>query len=206
MSDLRTELDDEALTPIDRLLVHLTASLARPDWVRFDAATALARQLEHDRQLLVECLLQATLFFGFPRAVSAFERLLSGWPASQTEDRARVPEAERPARGRQLFHSIYGSNANAVHDMLASFHPEFHDFVLESAYGRILSRSPLDPRQRELCAVSALAALDQTPQLIAHARGAMKFGATTEAVEAAMRVTLAPEAVDELMARVARRS
>ena len=30
--------------------------------------------------------------------------------------------------------------ASAVHALLASFHQEFHDFVLQAAYGRILTR------------------------------------------------------------------
>ena len=49
--------------------------------------------------------------------------------------------------------------------MLASFHREFHDFVLEAAYGRILTRPGLDAGTRELLAVTALASLDQKPQL-----------------------------------------
>ena len=159
IDDLRRELDDDALGPLDRILVHLNASLAAPDWPRFEAAVSLAKELGHDRTLVTECLLQATLFFGFPRVVSAFERLTACWPSAPSPNDARVPEPDRPDRGRELFDAIYGSNAGAVHDMLASFHPEFHDFVLESAYGRILSRSPLTPRQRELCAVGALAAL-----------------------------------------------
>ena len=61
------------------------------------------------------------------------------------------------------------------------------DFVLEAAYGRVLARPGLDALTRELLAVTALLALDQVPQLVAHARGALHFGADREAVAEAMR-------------------
>jgi alkylhydroperoxidase/carboxymuconolactone decarboxylase family protein YurZ len=70
--------------------------------------------------------------------------------------------------------------------MLRGFHPDLHDFVLESAYGRVLSRPGLPPAERELLAVGSLAAMEQIPQMIAHARGARRFGASREAVQEAM--------------------
>ncbi|MCA8942211.1 MAG: carboxymuconolactone decarboxylase family protein [Planctomycetes bacterium] len=194
------------LAPIDRVLVEMTASLAGPDWDRFDTAANRARELASGRTPLEETLLQATLFFGFPRVVSAFERLSKVWPADASRDEARVPEAERPERGRALFDTIYGDNAEDVHAMLASFHPEFHDFVLESAYGRILARSPLTPLQRELCAIGALASLDQIPQLVAHARGAMRFGASEGEVRDSLRVVLSSDEAAALLDRILRRN
>lgn len=193
------------LAQLDRILVEITASLARPDWPGFDSAVERARALGIARTPLAETLLQATLFYGFPRVVSAFERLSGAWPALVPHDDARIPEAERPARGRTLFDAIYGENAGAVHEMLASYHPEFHDFVLESAYGRILARSPLSPRSRELCAIGALAALDQIPQLVAHARGALRFGATEGEVQGALQVVLASDDASALLDRILRR-
>ena len=60
--------------------------------------------------------------------------------------------------------------------------------MLEDAYGRILSRPGIDVTTRELLAVAALAALSQIPQLVAHARGALQFGAGGDATRAAMRI------------------
>jgi alkylhydroperoxidase/carboxymuconolactone decarboxylase family protein YurZ len=74
--------------------------------------------------------------------------------------------------------------------MLKSYHGELHDFVLDTAYGRILSRRGLAPRIRELIAVAALAVMDQIPQLVAHGRGAMHFGADKEQVFEAVYTAL----------------
>ena len=44
-------------------------------------------------------------------------------------------------------------------------------------------------KTRELLAVGALAALGQIPQLVAHARGALRFGSTQAEVREAMQLS-----------------
>ena len=174
---------------------HLIATVAtcRADWSSFDAAVLALRDRGASRQRFEELLLQGTLFFGFPRTVSAFEQLRTHWPRpsgepnSETVSTAPTKEDAR-RRGEALFAEIYAHRTDSVREMLADFHPEFHDFVLESAYGRILARPGLSPMWRELCAVAALSALDQVPQLIAHARGALRLGASVDQVRAALRI------------------
>jgi alkylhydroperoxidase/carboxymuconolactone decarboxylase family protein YurZ len=161
-----------------RCLVLAEAAIWPADWPRFGEVLGRARAGGCPRADVVETLLQATLFYGFPRIVSAFEHLAATWPADAPQTGGGLPPAQQAAAGRALFAAIYGRNEPAVRDLLASFHGEFHDFVLESAYGRILSRPGLPALTRELLAVGALAVLDQQPQLLAHARGALAFGAT----------------------------
>jgi alkylhydroperoxidase/carboxymuconolactone decarboxylase family protein YurZ len=47
----------------------------------------------------------------------------------------------------------------------------------------VLARVGLAPDRRELCAVAALAAQEQERQLAAHARGAVRLGATRAEVQ-----------------------
>jgi alkylhydroperoxidase/carboxymuconolactone decarboxylase family protein YurZ len=58
----------------------------------------------------------------------------------------------------------------------------------------VLARAGLAAGRRELCAVAALAALGQERQLAAHARGALRLGATAAEV---LGVLLA---IDDLLA------
>lgn len=185
--DLRHELDRDGLDRRTRLLCIAVAAVAPADWDRFRAAMTAARDAAEPRAMFEEAMLQATLFFGFPRVVTAFEHLHEVWPPERAPSGGEVPPDERRSRGLALFASIYGKNDEAVRAKLASFHSAFHDFVLEAAYGRVLSRDGLDVRTRELIAVAALTALDQEPQLIAHARGALRFGADEAQVVEAMR-------------------
>lgn len=203
--DLRHELARGGLDPRTRLLCSAVASVAPADWGRFCAAVGAARDAAAPRAEFEEAMLQATLFFGFPRVVTAFEHLQQVWPAERAPSGGEVPPDERRSRGLALFASIYGKNDEAVREKLASFHTAFHDFVLEAAYGRVLSRDGLDVCTRELIAVAALVALDQEPQLVAHARGALRFGADEAQVVEAMRCGGADgDRLERLRQRIAR--
>ncbi len=91
--------------------------------------------------------------------------------------------------------------------MLSRGHPEFERWVLEHAYGRVLSRPGISPDRRELLAVVALAALGQERQLASHARGALRCGATsTETAEALESVAdlVEPERLEDARRLVSR--
>lgn len=174
-------------------------------WDRFTASVLRARDHGASRTEVEEALLQATLFFGFPRTVTAFEAMQRCWPATTAPQHGALPHAEQAAAGRALFDAIYERNASSVHGLLASFHPDFHAFVIESAYGRVLARPGLGPMVRELLAVAGLAALQQVPQLVAHARGALRFGAELDMVRDCMAAGgIAGAQAAELLARISR--
>ena len=185
--DLSAELVRSGLDRRTRLLALAKGAIWPADWSFLREVLELARAEPLLRSDLEEVLLQATLFFGFPRVVTAFEQLSEVWPVADAPAGGSVPAEEYRDRGRDLFAAIYARNDQVVRDRLRSYHAEFHDFVIEAAYGRVLARDGLDPATRELLAVTALLALDQEPQLIAHARGALHFGATREALVEAMR-------------------
>src|SRR5690606_37937754 len=173
----------------------VSARIVPGDWEGLEAAIRAFRACGGPRTDLEETLLQATLFSGFPRAVSAFAVLEREWPAAEVHGGGSPPLEQRASAGRALFDAIYAENAPAVHAMLRRYHPDFHAFVLEAAYGGILARPAVDPRTRELLAVGSLAALDQVPQLVAHARGARRFGATREQVAECLFTALGDDAV-----------
>jgi len=180
--DLDALLARDGLTATTRRLVLTIVAAWRGDQTRLAECARRGRAANQPRQDFEETLLQAVLFAGFPRVVSAFETLAAEWPAPAPPVGGALPRAEQAAAGDALFAAIYGRNTDAVHTMLRSFHGEFHDFVLEAAYGRILARPGLSPKVRELLAVGVLAAQDQRRQFVAHARGARNFGATPDEV------------------------
>jgi 4-carboxymuconolactone decarboxylase len=171
-------LDRDGLDAGVRVLVVAAVAIWCGDWPRLRGAARAARQRNRPRADLEETLLQAVLFCGFPRVVTAFEQLGDAWPAPQPPTGGALPAAEQGPAGRALFAGIYGKNAAAVEAMLRGFHTDFHAFVLEAAYGRVLARPHLSPRVRELIAVGLLAAQDQLRQFAGHARGALHFGAS----------------------------
>lgn len=176
--DLDELLARDGLPATTRRLVLTIVAAWRGDHARLADCARRGRDHGQPRADFEETLLQAVLFAGFPRVVSAFETLATAWPTTEPPTGGALPPADQAAAGNALFAAIYGRNTDAVHGMLRSFHGEFHDFVLEAAYGRILARPGLPPKERELLAVGVLAAQDQRRQFVAHARGAVNFGAT----------------------------
>jgi alkylhydroperoxidase/carboxymuconolactone decarboxylase family protein YurZ len=175
-----------SLSPADlRLLRVFTAAVLG----RFDELAHLRRTAppgEPDRRWR-EALLQVHIFAGVPRAVEAYAVLEAqgGLGSAQGESDAAAPE-ERRARGEQLFARIYETDAPAVLAMLERQHPDFALWVIEHGYGRVLARPGLEPRMRELLAVSALAALGQERQLASHVRGTLRCGGTRAELEEAL--------------------
>jgi alkylhydroperoxidase/carboxymuconolactone decarboxylase family protein YurZ len=168
-----------------RILIGLAVAAWHADWQRLILWSELARKEDLPRANLEETLLQCALFCGFPRAITAFEHLQKIWPKQALANESGVKERDRKLAGSELFRTIYGKNDKAVRAMLQDYHQELHDFVLEAAYGRILSRSQLSAKKRELIAVAVLAAQGQKKQFAGHARGAIHLGATkTELREA----------------------
>ncbi len=178
--DLDSLLRREGLAPKTRLLALGLVAIWRGDWPRLRAAAKAGQDGAVPRAAFEEMLLQAVLFCGFPRVVTAFEHLGQQWPAPTPPSGGGLPRSRQEDAGRLLFDRIYRANAEAVRTMLQSFHADFCDFVFEVAYGRILSRPGLSPLDRELLAVAALAAADQPRQFSGHARGALHCGADRE--------------------------
>lgn len=173
-----------------RANICLQAAVVRGDWGRAAATVVAARQTTCRREHLAEGLLQGVLFYGFPRSITVFEILRNEWPGlPPAAARIRTPEQE-VTDGRALFAAIYDTNTAAVERMLADAHGELRDFVLEVAYGRILSRPQLPAVPRELIAIGVLAAMEQTPQMVGHGRGALRMGATRNEVREALLTAL----------------
>lgn len=85
----------------------------------------------------------------------------------------------RRARGADALRRVTGSSGRAVVDSLADIAPDLGQFIVDFAYGDVISRAGLDLKTRELATVSALAAMGNAqPQLKVHIRGALNVGAT----------------------------
>src|SRR5687768_14639773 len=74
-------LDRDGLEASVRVLVIAGVAIWRGDWPRLRHAARAARRRGRPRADLEETLLQAVLFCGFPRVVTAFEQLGAAWPA-----------------------------------------------------------------------------------------------------------------------------
>jgi alkylhydroperoxidase/carboxymuconolactone decarboxylase family protein YurZ len=186
--------DDESSTNRVRALAAAAAAVWRADWDALRRALGALQALGAARADVEETLLQCVLFCGFPRVVTAFGCANEAWPPAAPPRGGGVPDDEQRAAGRALFAAIYGAHADAVEAMLRGCHEDFHAFVFEVAYGRVLARPGLPPVERELLAAALLAAQDQPRQFTSHALGALRMGASRALLQATLAEALGSEA------------
>ena len=139
---------------------------------------------------LREAMLQVYLFAGFPRTVNALEALERALGRRRPGTPERIPRAEAArlfrVRGLALFCRVHGPDARRVLDDIGRRHPEFRDWIVVNAYGKVLGRKGLSAAERECLAVALLATLDLPRQQVAHVRGALLCGAGIPAIAAAL--------------------
>lgn len=168
-------------------LLGVAAVLAAGDDDALRVELARARRLVPEERI-EEALLQAYLFLGFPAAINAFSIWREGSPSAPgagVED----PDLEtRRSEGEANCRRIYGRAYERLRARMRELHPALDRWMIEEGYGKGLARPALGPRERELCAVSLLAAGGFGPQLGAHARGALHVGATPAEVERAVDI------------------
>jgi alkylhydroperoxidase/carboxymuconolactone decarboxylase family protein YurZ len=185
----RSTLDRMAFEEKDRRLARLFAAVVLGRWEDVVRTRRDAPEGEPDRAWR-EAVLQAHVFAGFPRVVEAYGVFETCGGLGALEPGEELGEADQPQRGRELFERIYADQAPRVRDVLVQQHPDFAAWIEGHAYGRVLARPGLTPARRELLAIVALAALGQERQLASHVRGALRCGATSADVHAALDAVL----------------
>lgn len=180
----------ELIAPRRQLLCLLLASTALGDWDRLDRVLHLTDMLEIPSGDVLEILLQAHLFAGFPRAIEALDRWHRIARTDTESARASAPHDlpwdDRRTLGEALFRRIYDQHANRVLRQLELLGGPLRDWILEHAYGRVLARPGVPPLERELAAVTALLVTNCPKQLASHMRGALRCGASRDEVRGAI--------------------
>jgi 4-carboxymuconolactone decarboxylase len=98
----------------------------------------------------------------------------------------------RLEKGLDVFTKITGLSREASRKGLNEISPELSDWILEFAYGEVLSRKQLDLKSRQLATVAALTAMGTAPgQLRAHIKGAINVGCSqSEVVEVILQMAV----------------
>ncbi|MSQ69223.1 MAG: carboxymuconolactone decarboxylase family protein [Gammaproteobacteria bacterium] len=105
---------------------------------------------------------------------------------------AAPAKEDHHARGVTALEIITGGGTAKLIESLQDLAPELGDWVIDFAYGDVVSRPQLDLRTRELATVAALTALGNAPpQLRAHIKGALNAGCTPrEVVEVVLQMSV----------------
>lgn len=138
----------------------------------------------------IEVILQTHLFAGYPRSINALSTVRQVGVAADgllKEGAPRFPEWAQ--QGESLCRQIYGDAYEKLRQHMGALHPDLNRWMVETGYGRVLSRPGLTLRERELCVVAVLAGQNVAPQLRSHLRGALNAGATLTECDAILAQT-----------------
>jgi 4-carboxymuconolactone decarboxylase len=107
--------------------------------------------------------------------------------SSRVEDTMKE-DSNRFEIGVRVLREVGGEKYDAPLRSLDNIAPDLARFIVEFAYGDIMSRKALDLRTRQIATVAALAAMaNARPQLKYHVNGALNVGVTpSEIIEAIM--------------------
>lgn len=171
-----------------RALVRLSGAVA----LRREPALAeaLVEAYEHGVAVEVEeALVQSHLFVGFPAALNALARWreLSDRPPPEALDDDPRTRAER---GEEVCRRVYGHQYGPLRRNISGLHPDLDRWMVEDGYGKVLARPGLSLPDRELCVTALLAVQGAWAQLHSHLRGALRVGASSEAVHAALEIVV----------------
>jgi 4-carboxymuconolactone decarboxylase len=149
-------------------------------------AARAARAPRASRRAFEEAALMLVLYGGYPAALEALRVLNDVWPgrARRTREGGR---AGWRRRGIALSLRVYGPVHGRLLAAVRTLHPDLAVWMVESGYGRVLSRAGLGVRARELITVAVLAATRRERQLVSHLKGAARVGAPGAEIRRALR-------------------
>lgn len=174
-----------ALDETTTALVWLAGAIAAGDTDSIRAGVSRAMAAGAPALAVDELVLQSVLTVGWPRALVAAEiwREMVDAPAPASDaDADYTRHQEWARRGEVTCRTIYGDRYEQLRTNVRALHPALEAWMVVEGYGRTLARSGLSLDTRELCTVAQIAVLDTPRQLHSHLLGALRAGASPEAV------------------------
>jgi 4-carboxymuconolactone decarboxylase len=165
-------------------LLAFAAAMTVGDDLAAAHALQRARALGIARVAAEETALMLVLHAGYPAALEGARVLRETWPGLARRTKEGT-QAQWMKRGTALCRRVYGAAFPKLVKNVAALHPDLARWMIEQGYGRVLTRAGLGGRERELVAVTVLAAGGWERQLVSHLLGADRLGATRAEVRGA---------------------
>lgn len=107
----------------------------------------------------------------------------------KTNKTNNINQSSRREKGLQVIEEHSGGAGQPVLEALQKDFPFLADATLEYSLGDVWSRKVLDPKTRQIAAISAFAAQGTLPQMKIHARYALNLGVTRDELKEVIYLT-----------------
>jgi 4-carboxymuconolactone decarboxylase len=135
-------------------------------------------------QEIIEVIYVATIFAGFPAGLNAISASREVFKARGVQVSASTEgeTASRRERGLKALAETSGGSGQAVLDSLNDIAPAMGEFILDFAYGDVISRQ-LSPKWKEITMIAAgVARGTMRPQVKVHVKAGARVGLTKEEI------------------------
>jgi alkylhydroperoxidase/carboxymuconolactone decarboxylase family protein YurZ len=130
-----------------------------------------------NKKKIYEALLQTYLFAGYPSALISLSIF-----SEYFDTRGLLDEKWNfnlfKTRGEKNCRRIYGNKFDKLINNIKSFSPSLSDWLVTEGYGKVLGRKNLSLKEREVCNIAVLSALEFENQLYSHINGGHRLGLT----------------------------
>lgn len=165
------------------LLPQIAAVSALNDFVLLRKLFLKAKFVKIPFTKIYECLLQNYLFSGYPTALSSLKILKECYPKRRLPKSGDMNLYHFKKEGEINCKKVYGIKYEKLLQNISDFSLELSEWLVLEGYGKVLSRPGLSFKERELCIVAVLSALQFEDQLYSHINGAVKAKASLEEIE-----------------------
>lgn len=154
--------------------------------IRLLMAAALKEKV--GAKAIEEVIFQSHLFLGYPAMIEAARTFSEYRPGSRTRN-VKLKAYGGPVcrdwhkKGIKKIDLIYGPVLEKLIEYMNSFSPQILTWMINNAYGQVLSRPGISFHLRELSTISTLTVTSYENQLKAHIRGAFNLGIDPDLIE-----------------------
>lgn len=136
---------------------------------------------------MYETLLQNYLFAGYPSALASLKILKEYYPYKKLSEVADMNLYHFRRMGEARCKKVYGDKFEKLIRNIKNFSPELAEWLVLEGYGKVLGRTGLSFKERELCIVAVLTVMKFEDQLYSHINGAVKAGASIEELQSVIK-------------------
>ncbi len=169
------ELEPEFILP----LISAAAVLRKENYLR--KILSHSKQVNLNPRKIYEALLQTYLFAGFPAALISLKIFSEFFELKSSNEIYDITKFT--SRGVKNCKKVYGNKFDKLISNVNSFSPELSEWLIIEGYGKTFGRKSLQMKERELCIVSILTALEFEDQLVSHLIGSLRCGNTAQEIE-----------------------
>ena len=141
-----------------------------------------------DPVAIYESILQLYLFNGFPVAIQTLKVFKEHFPGYQpSKEQYNVNIFEK--RGISNCKAVYNKNFDKLQSNISNLSPDLAEWMIIEGYGKVIGRSGLSLKERELLNVAMLCTNYSENQLHSHIRGSLNTGSAYEIIKEIIKYT-----------------